>query len=29
MKCMIFGAGATAYCDIANPDRRPPPSLHL
>lgn len=24
MKCMIFGAGATAYCDIANPDRRPP-----
>jgi hypothetical protein len=24
MKCMIFGAGATAYCDIANPERRPP-----
>lgn len=24
MKCMIFGAGATAYCDVANPDRRPP-----
>ena len=24
MKCMIFGAGATAYCDIANSDRRPP-----
>jgi len=21
---MIFGAGATAYCDIANPDRGPP-----
>ncbi|HUT11939.1 MAG TPA: hypothetical protein VMY42_15670 [Thermoguttaceae bacterium] len=24
MKCLILGAGATAYCDIANPDRRPP-----
>lgn len=24
MKCFIFGAGATANCDIANPDRRPP-----
>ena len=24
MKCVMFGAGATAYCDIANPDRRPP-----
>ncbi|HUT36989.1 MAG TPA: hypothetical protein VNE39_26135 [Planctomycetota bacterium] len=22
--CMIFGAGATAFCDVANPDRRPP-----
>jgi len=24
MKCIIIGAGATAFCDIANPDRRPP-----
>jgi hypothetical protein len=24
MKCVIIGAGATAFCDIANPDRRPP-----
>jgi hypothetical protein len=24
MKCFMFGAGATANCDIANPDRRPP-----
>ncbi|HEY4761246.1 MAG TPA: hypothetical protein VIH42_11755 [Thermoguttaceae bacterium] len=24
MPCIILGAGATAFCDIANPDRRPP-----
>lgn len=24
MKCLILGAGATAFCDIANSDRRPP-----
>jgi hypothetical protein len=24
VKCTIVGAGATAYCDVANPDRRPP-----
>ena len=24
MKCILLGAGATAYCDIANPERRPP-----
>jgi hypothetical protein len=23
MKCTIAGAGATAYCDVANLDRRP------
>ncbi|RYZ88022.1 MAG: hypothetical protein EOP04_10315, partial [Proteobacteria bacterium] len=24
MKCLVLGAGATAFCDIANPARRPP-----
>ena len=24
MKCVIFGSGATAWCDVANRDRRPP-----
>jgi hypothetical protein len=24
MKCILIGAGATAYCDIANSDRGPP-----
>lgn len=24
MKCLIVGAGITAFCDVANPDRRPP-----
>lgn len=24
MKCLILGAGATAFCDIANSERRPP-----